>query len=103
MKIEGLWLHTILFEVPVLAIVSEVHDRNAHGALNLVEGRRRLADKIAAINGVHDPAFRIADYGTRRRFSGQWQEEVIASLHAGIGPKFVGTSNVDLAFRHGLT
>src|SRR5947207_8198708 len=28
--IKGPWLHTILFEVPVLAIVSEVYNRNAH-------------------------------------------------------------------------
>ncbi len=101
--IKGPWLHTILFEVPVLAIVSEVHDRNAHRGLDLAEGRRRLAQKVQTINGVHDPEFRIADYGTRRRFSRAWQEEVIETLHRGIGTKFVGTSNVDLAFRHNLT
>jgi nicotinate phosphoribosyltransferase len=27
---SGPWLHTIMFEVPVLAIVSEVYDRNQH-------------------------------------------------------------------------
>ena len=31
---------------------------------------RRLAAKIEPINAVADPEFRIADYGTRRRFSG---------------------------------
>ncbi|MCK6508214.1 nicotinate phosphoribosyltransferase, partial [Myxococcota bacterium] len=67
------------------------------------EGRRRLAAKIARINAVADPDFRIADYGTRRRHGRDWQEEVVATLKAGIGPKFVGTSNVDLARRHDLT
>jgi nicotinate phosphoribosyltransferase len=101
--IRGPWLHTILFEVPVLAIVSEVYFRNTQPGATLTEGRRRLSAKIELINGVADPEFRIADYGTRRRFSRQWQEEVIGTLKAGIGAKFVGTSNVELAMRHGLT
>ena len=40
----------------------------------------RLAAKIAQINAVADPEFRIADYGTRRRFSRVWQEEVVRTL-----------------------
>jgi len=102
-SIRGPWLHTILFEVPVLAIVSEVYNRHAHPAPDLEEGRRRLAHKTALINDVRDPAFRIADYGTRRRFSYAWQNEVVGTLKRGIGPKFVGTSNVKLALDHGLT
>jgi nicotinate phosphoribosyltransferase len=101
--IKGPWLHTILFEVPVLAIVSEVYFRNTQPGASLDQGRSRLARKVEQINAVPDPEFRIADYGTRRRFSGVWQDEVIATLKSGIGAKFVGTSNVLLAFRHGLT
>jgi nicotinate phosphoribosyltransferase len=101
--IKGPWLHTILFEVPVLAIVSEVYFRNTQRGADLAEGRRRLRAKIGLINAVPDPEFRIADYGTRRRFSRAWHEEVVRTLKEGIGPKFVGTSNVELAMRHGLT
>jgi nicotinate phosphoribosyltransferase len=101
--IKGPWLHTILFEVPVLAIVSEVYFRETIARPDLAEGRRRLDAKIAQINAVPDPAFRIADYGTRRRFSREWQDEVVRMLKEGIGPKFVGTSNVKLAFEHSLT
>jgi nicotinate phosphoribosyltransferase len=101
--IKGPWLHTILFEVPLLAIVSELYFRNTQPRPDFDEGRRRLAAKITQINAVPDPAFRIADYGTRRRFSGRWQEEVILSLKQGIGEKFVGTSNVYFALKHGLT
>jgi nicotinate phosphoribosyltransferase len=101
--IKGPWLHTILFEVPLLAIVSEVYLRNTHPDVELIEGRQRLAAKINVINAVPDPAFRIADYGTRRRFSRAWHDEVVQALKQGIGQKFVGTSNVLLAFRHGLT
>ena len=101
--IKGPWLHTILFEVPVLAIVSEVYNRRAHPKPDFGEGRKRLAAKIKLMNGVEDPAFRIADYGTRRRFSREWQDEVIVTLKDRIGPKFVGTSNVKFALDHGLT
>ena len=101
--IKGPWLHTILFEVPLLAIVSELYFRNTQPRPNLDEGRRRLRAKIEQINAVSDPEFRIADYGTRRRFSGRWQEEVLLALKSGIGPKFVGTSNVYFALQHGLT
>ncbi|HWC45411.1 MAG TPA: nicotinate phosphoribosyltransferase [Casimicrobiaceae bacterium] len=101
--IKGPWLHTIMFEVPVLAIVSEVHNRNVHPQPDFAEGERRLAKKIEQLNGVPDPAFRIADYGTRRRFSRDWQRRVVAELHAGIGEKFVGTSNVQFALEQGLT
>ena len=89
--------------MPVLSIVSEVYFRNTQPGASQDEGRRRLGAKIDLINGVADPEFRIADYGTRRRFSRSWQEEVVVTLKDGIGAKFVGTSNVDLAMRHGLT
>ncbi|HVF65209.1 MAG TPA: nicotinate phosphoribosyltransferase [Casimicrobiaceae bacterium] len=101
--IKGPWLHTILFEVPVLAIVSEVYHRRTVPSPDYAEGRRRLAAKIELANRITEPGFHIADYGTRRRFSRVWHEEVIATLKKGLGPRFVGTSNVDLAMREGLT
>ncbi len=102
-SIKGPWLHTILFEVPVLAIVSEVYNRNNVKTPDFAEGRRRLQAKIELANDVSEADFRIADYGTRRRFSRVWHEEVIRTLKAGLRAKFVGTSNVDLAMREGLT
>jgi nicotinate phosphoribosyltransferase len=102
-SIKGPWLHTILFEVPVLAIVSEIYNRNNVKSPDFAEGRRRLQAKIELANAVSEPDFRIADYGTRRRFSRAWHEEVISTLKTGLGSKFVGTSNVDIAMREGLT
>ena len=69
--IKGPWLHTILFEVPLLAIISEVYFRNTQPHPDFEQGRRRLADKIARICAVPDPEFRIADYGTRRLHVGR--------------------------------
>jgi nicotinate phosphoribosyltransferase len=101
--IKGPWLHTILFEVPVLAIVSEVYNRNANPQPDLNEGRRRLAAKIAQANTVGEGEFHVADYGTRRRFSRSWHDEVVRNLKTGLGVHFVGTSNVRCAMDHGLT
>ena len=102
--IRGPWLHTILFEIPVLAIVNEVYFRALQTADDFDEGRRRLRDKIALLNA--DPALdgvRIADYGTRRRFSRHWHEEVLLQLKAKLGEKLAGTSNVMYAAMHGMT
>jgi nicotinate phosphoribosyltransferase len=103
-RVKGPWLHTILFEVPVLAIVNEVYFRAAQSAPDYAQGRARLENKIALITG--DPALSgciIADYGTRRRFSRDWHAEVIATLKQRMGKHFAGTSNVMFALRHGLT
>jgi nicotinate phosphoribosyltransferase len=102
--IKGPWLHTILFEIPVLAIVNEVYFRGSHKMPDFSEGRRRLREKIALI--ASNPAMegvRIADYGTRRRFSRLWHEEVIIALREGLGENLAGTSNVMYAARHALT
>ena len=103
-RVRGPWLHTIMFEIPVLAIVSEVYFRNTQPGLDLTEGRRRLQDKIALMKDVHD--LKIADYGTRRRFSLEWQREVLQTLQAdlGTGPdgQLTGTSNVLFAMELGM-
>ena len=103
-RIVGPWLHTILFEVPLLAIVNEVYFRRTQPGLDLDEGRARLQAKIALLRA--DPGYaqcRIADYGTRRRFSRTWHEEVVRTLRDGLGSQLAGTSNVWLAWKLGLT
>jgi nicotinate phosphoribosyltransferase len=101
--VRGPWLHTILFEVPLLAIVNEIYFRKTQPQSDYVEGRRRLQAKIALIHEDESLSdMRVADYGTRRRFSRSWQEEVIIGLRDDLGANFAGTSNVMLAMRHGL-
>jgi nicotinate phosphoribosyltransferase len=102
--IRGPWLHTILFEIPVLAIVNEVYFRNTQPKADFAEGRRRLRAKVALVRD--NPALagcRIADYGTRRRFSRLWHDEVLMTLKKELGENLAGTSNVMYAAKHGLT
>ena len=106
-QIKGPWLHTILFEIPVLAIVNEVYFRNTQPTPDFETGRRRLADKMLQLNDTGLKDLKIADYGTRRRFSKAWHHEVLTSLLHGLGPlpqgRFTGTSNVLFASSLGVT
>ena len=102
--IRGPWLHTIMFEVPLLAIINEVYFRRTSSELDLAAGRGRLRDKIELLRDTPDySGCRIADYGTRRRYSRTWHEEVVTTLREGLGAQLAGTSNVWLAYKLGLT
>ncbi|WP_376691204.1 nicotinate phosphoribosyltransferase [Wenzhouxiangella sp. EGI_FJ10409] len=103
LKIRGPWLHTILFEVPVLAIISELYSRHAWPDHQLDEGRARLAHKIEQVKALDRPdEFVFADFGTRRRFSRRWHEEVVETFAREIPGSLRGTSNVMLAKEFGL-
>ena len=106
-SIKGPWLHTILFEIPVLAIINEVYFRHAQKQPDLAEGRARLNIKILQLQADGLRELKIADYGTRRRFGKAWHEEVLRTLVTRLGTgamgQFAGTSNVLFAMKLGLT
>jgi nicotinate phosphoribosyltransferase len=106
-SIKGPWLHTILFEIPVLAIINEVYFRNTQKKADLAEGRKRLETKIGELQTQGLRTLKIADYGTRRRFGKAWHEEVLRTLvtrlGTGAGGQLAGTSNVLYAMKLGLT
>ena len=116
-RIKGPWLHTSLFEIPVLAIVNEVYFRNTQKKPDFEEGRRRLETKLAQLQEAGLGDLKIADYGTRRRFSKDWHEEVLRTSAARLGavtsppvqsqpgarlPQLAGTSNVLYAMKLGM-
>ncbi len=102
-KVIGPWLHTILFEVPILAIVEEVYARHQHVDVDLQEGKKRLKAKTNLINEhpLKDK-LEIMEFGTRRRFNREWQKEVLLHLNRAIDKNLVGTSNVFYARELGL-
>ena len=105
--IRGPWLHTILFEIPVLAIINEVYFRKTQKQPDFSEGRKRLETKIGQLQLSSLAELKIADYGTRRRFSKAWHEEVLRTLVSRLGTgtdgQLAGTSNVLFAMKLGLT
>jgi nicotinate phosphoribosyltransferase len=96
--IEGPWLHTILFEVPLLAIVNETYFRHHYPKPNIEEGRRRLMEKLELLGQQpNNGGFLFSEFGTRRRFSRDWQREVLQTLLEVVPTRLMGTSNVELA------
>ncbi|WP_019342273.1 nicotinate phosphoribosyltransferase [Stutzerimonas stutzeri] len=99
--LRGPWLHVILFEVPLLAIISEVRNRVRYPQVTLEQATDRLDAKLQWLRDEATPAelagFKLADFGTRRRFSFGVQAAVVKRLSEAFPGHFVGTSNVHLA------
>lgn len=104
--IEGAWSNTILFEVKLLAIISELYYRMTGQAYSLDydECRRRAAEKGRRLL---EAGCVFGDFGTRRRASFASQDTVVGAMAAchkmKPGPgHFAGTSNVYLAMKYDL-
>ncbi|MDI9336519.1 MAG: nicotinate phosphoribosyltransferase, partial [Gammaproteobacteria bacterium] len=103
--IRGPWLHTILFEIPVLAIINEIHFRRQYPSPNYQLGFEKLQAKVNQIATQEFIDLKLADYGTRRRFSQKWHEDVLSFLIEQFGhtQQLAGTSNVAFAKKLNLT
>lgn len=106
-RIKGPWLNTILFEVPVLAIVSELYTDN-NGIDDGVwtdMAMNNLSTKLSWLNSKIDgeEPFYYGDFGTRRRASRHWQDCLIdMQLNGKHKPRLIGTSNVLLAMKYNI-
>jgi nicotinate phosphoribosyltransferase len=103
---SGPQIHVMAFEIFVLSIVNELYFRRFDRVQAIAEGRKRVAQKISLIRDLREKRtspFEIFDFGTRRRFSRQWHEEVIDTFAREVPTVFKGTSNVHLAKKYGLT
>lgn len=91
---EGYWYRTILWEVPLLCLVSENFYR--------LQGVKRESDNQVVektqrkIKAYGEMGVNIAEFGTRRRHSFGVHDLVVNTLKQH-GSPFVGTSNVHLA------
>lgn len=98
--VEGEWYRTILWEVPLLALISELFYEMNHLERNpndfVVENTLRKADELSNL-GVT-----FAEFGTRRRHSYQVQDLVVEALIQNKSSKFIGSSNVHFAMKYGV-
>ncbi len=103
--IKGPWLHTILFEVPLLAIISEVYFQKMRQPADLELGRKKLSKKIEQVRETTEEGLGLvfSDFGTRRRYSRDWQGELLQTLKNSLPDNFRGTSNVYFAKEFNLT
>lgn len=104
-RLTGSWLEVIMWEVPLLAVISEVVHQHRSPGVTAQMALEHLEDKLVEFKeltaDIDLSAFRLMDFGTRRRFSREVQEAIVSRLRQETW--FVGTSNYDLARRLHLT
>ncbi|RLM23043.1 nicotinate phosphoribosyltransferase [Brenneria alni] len=105
-RIAGPWREVILWEVPLLAVISEVVHRNRSPQIELTQAVNQLNKTLEHLRktsaDVDMGQFKLMDFGTRRRFSRDVQQAIVSTLQAEF-PYLIGTSNYDLARRLQLT
>ncbi len=103
---KGTWLNTSMYEIPTLAIVNEVYFRMAYDYDKLFESfKRRLEEKAFWLKDGKYYIANFSEFGLRRRLSREAQELAVKTLAETkfCASNFVGTSNVYLAKKYGLT
>ncbi|KAA1184346.1 nicotinate phosphoribosyltransferase [Photorhabdus heterorhabditis] len=107
-RISGLWHEVIMWEVPLLALISELVHRHhalnnaAENATNQLRKLIKLFYQDAKEEGIDLSGFKLMDFGTRRRFSHSVQHAIVSELQQHF-PYLIGTSNYQLAQQLGLT
>lgn len=103
-RVKGPLFSAMLFEIYLLEIINEVYFRLKYKdqwATIMNSAYSRLNDKIARFNdGTY--TFKFAEFGCRRRLSKLWEDTVVERF-AKETKNMVGTSNVYLAKKYGLT
>jgi nicotinate phosphoribosyltransferase len=104
---HGPWARTAMWEIPALAIVTELRSRAAlkgYGRFALdvtyARAKAKLWAKIEHLSRL--PGLVLSDFGTRRRHSFLWQCWCVQALKEGLGQSFIGTSNILLAMDNDL-
>jgi len=103
----GDWHRTTYWEIYALAIINEMYFKSLMNGKNdfeqdavRAEGIKRLEQKIKELQKY--PELTFVDFGTRRRFSREWQEYVVKVMANELPEQFIGTSNVKVAEKYGL-
>ena len=80
-RLSGPWREVIMWEVPLLAVISELvhHYRSPEISVDLALEtlEHKLADFAQITAGLDLSHFRLMDFGTRRRFSREVQQAIV--------------------------
>lgn len=93
--VEGYWYRTILWEVPLLCMISELYYKLNN--LQRISDAEVYAVTKEKIENYNQLGITIAEFGTRRRHSYELHKIVMRALQENGGASFVGTSNVHFA------
>lgn len=110
-EVEGRWWSTIMWEMPILATISELMHTLNGDALKYNDAHE-YEKSFKKGRQIWENGLTLGDMGTRRRFSFAHQELVLDALIAsyqavvsetnGQCGKFTGTSNVYFAMKKGI-
>ena len=101
---KGSWLDTMMYEIPILAIVNEVYFAFKYGVDAFDDLFVKISrDKIERLGAGKIKIGKFSEFGMRRRYSSSTQDWLVGTLARNNVPGFVGTSNVYLAKKHGIT
>ncbi|XRX42797.1 MAG: nicotinate phosphoribosyltransferase [Buchnera aphidicola (Eriosoma harunire)] len=104
--VTGLWKEVILWEVPILSLVSEIVNRDRYPHVDEIVAtnylNRKLLDFYQQYQNIDLLKLKIIDFGTRRRFSYNVHMSVIYQLKKKL-TCFSGTSNYHFARMFDLT
>ena len=96
--VEGYWYRTILWEVPLLAVISELYYKMT-GAIGWTDAQIE-ANTREKENFYKDWGVVFAEFGTRRRHSYHVHDIVMRTLMQGYNSSFIGSSNVHFAMKY---
>lgn len=101
---EGPWIETTMWEIPALAVLTELRSRAVLRNMGKFElqvlyarAMTRLWEKIQRLKRLENVS--ISDFGTRRRHGFLWQDWCVQAMIEGLGDSFLGTSNCLIALR----
>ncbi|MBN2802115.1 MAG: nicotinate phosphoribosyltransferase [Deltaproteobacteria bacterium] len=98
--VEGPWFRTILWEVPLMAMVSELYFEMTKPSIESKE--QQIINNIAKTTSLRNANVKFADFGTRRRFSALTQENLLRDILSVKGNTLTGTSNVYFAMKFNI-
>lgn len=99
-RIEGPWYRTILWEVPLMAMISEIYFSIKNEPVqSRDEQKTHNRRKAEALKACHA---QFAEFGTRRRYSIANHDRVLRDFCSVDGHTLIGTSNVHMARKHNL-
>ena len=98
-EVTDLLYKVTLYEVPILAIVAELRNRRLGAQADKALALSLLDAKIAIAN---ESELAFSEFGTRRRFSSDLHEAVVARLKERCPKYCAGTSNVYFAMKYDL-
>jgi nicotinate phosphoribosyltransferase len=100
-EIEGYMYRTILWEVPIMGIISELYFIETGQVVDIYSDEIKVKD-LNKIHRMMDHNAYFAEFGSRRRYSFANQERVVKLFKENGNHVFVGTSNVYLAYKSDL-